>query len=367
MRAGVLCHQASVHHTLQHIVPLLQKCGVTLTALFAPEHGLWGTAQDQVPVGAAQHSTSLPVHSLYGDERAPRAEQLRDIDLLICDLQDVGSRYYTFIWTMALAMQACAMQRKKFVVLDRPNPLGGETLEGPVLDMNFASFVGLYPLPVRHGLTIGEIARWLNATFQLQADLEVIPMKGWRRAMAFEDTGLPWVPTSPNMPTVDTAFVYPGACLVEGTQLSEGRGTTRPFEIMGAPYIDPEAFAAALNHRDLPGVRFRACRFEPTFHKFAGESCGGAQWHVTDRKRFKPFLTGLAWIQTVHTLYPDAFAWRRPPYEYETEKMPIDILCGTDRIRPVLERGAALAALARSWQRELAAFDRDRAPFLLYN
>lgn len=367
MRAGVLCHQASVDRALNHVVPLLQKCGVTLTALFAPEHGLWGTAQDQIPVDSIQLSPALPVHSLYGHRRAPRPEDLSGMDVLICDLQDVGSRYYTFIWTMALAMQVCAMMKKKFIVLDRPNPLGGEILEGPVLDMNFASFVGLYPLPVRHGLTIGEIARWLNATFKIQADLEVIPMRGWRRAMAFDDTGLPWVLPSPNMPTVDTAFVYPGACLVEGTQLSEGRGTTRPFEIMGAPYIDPERFAAALNDRGLPGVHFRACRFEPTFHKFAGESCGGAQWHVTDRKRFKPFFTGLAWLQTARALYPDAFAWRPPPYEYETEKMPFDILCGTDQIRPVIEHNASLAALARSWRRELAAFERERAPFLLYN
>ena len=257
---------------------------------FGPEHGLWGTAQDQIPVLTDHDSIlNIPIFSLYGDHRAPAAEVLKNIDILVCDLQDVGSRYYTFVWTMALAMQACAKFGKKFIVLDRPNPINGVTLEGPLLDMNYASFVGLYPVPVRHGLTIGEMASWLNERFSIGADLQVIRMKGWKRRMYFGDTGLPWVLPSPNMPTVDTAVVYPGGCLIEGTNLSEGRGTTRPFEIVGAPYINPDQLAGLLNRDKLPGVTFRACRFEPTFHKFKEEPCGGIQIHVKDRQTLSAF------------------------------------------------------------------------------
>jgi uncharacterized protein YbbC (DUF1343 family) len=367
-RVGLICHQASVDSRLRHAVPLMLDKKVHLTALFGPEHGMWGTAQDQIELeGEKDAAITLPIYSLYGNHRHPSPESLQAIDILVCDLQDVGSRYYTFIWTMALAMQACAKQGKKFIVLDRPNPINGKTLEGPLLDPRFASFVGLYPVPVRHGMTIGEIALWLNEGFGMGADLEVIPMAGWKRAMSFEATGLPWVLPSPNMPTVETAWVYPGGCLIEGTQLSEGRGTTRPFELVGAPYIQPDTLASALNGAKLPGVVFRACRFEPTFHKFDKQLCGGVQVHVTDRVRFQPFFTYLAAIQYIRELYPRDFAWRNPPYEYETEKLPFDILCGTDRIRKALESGGSLRPLARSWDAELAAFDRQRKPFLLYN
>lgn len=231
-RVGLICHQASVDSRLRHAISLLLEKKLNLTTLFAPEHGLWGIAQDQIPITSVREG-AIPVHSLYGDDRYPREELLREIDVLICDLQDVGSRYYTFIWTMALALQACAKYGKKFAVLDRPNPIDGQNLEGPVLDPNFSSFVGLYPVPVRHGMTIGEIARWVNEGLGIDAELEVIPMSGWKRSMSFEQTGLPWVLPSPNMPTLDTAVVYPGGCLIEGTQLSEGRGTTRPFELLG--------------------------------------------------------------------------------------------------------------------------------------
>jgi uncharacterized protein YbbC (DUF1343 family) len=367
-RVGLVCHQASVDSQLRHAVSLLQSKNVQLTALFAPEHGLWGTAQDQVEVeGEKDSAISIPIFSLYGNHRHPSPESLRDIDVLVCDLQDVGSRYYTFIWTMALAMQACAKYGKKFVVLDRPNPINGVTLEGPVLDPTFASFVGLYPVPVRHGMTIGEIALWLNESFSIGADLEVISMAGWKRSMSFEDTGLPWVLPSPNMPTLETAWVYPGGCLIEGTQLSEGRGTTRPFELLGAPYIQPETLADAVNTAGLPGVVFRACRFEPTFHKYQGQSCGGVQVHVTDRKRFKPFFSYLVLIQFIRELYPKEFGWRPPPYEYETEKLPFDILCGTDQIRQSMERADSLRPLEQAWQEDLKAFARQRQPFLLYN
>lgn len=367
-RVGILSHQASVDARLRHIISLLHARMVRITALFAPEHGLWGTAQDQVPIDSQDEPTlKAPIFSLYGDRRAPAAEALAGIDVLVCDLQDVGSRYYTFIWTMALAMQACARHRKKFIVLDRPNPINGLQMEGPILDLHYASFVGLYPIPVRHGMTIGEIALWLNDRFDLGADLEVIRMRGWKRRMYFEETGLPWVLPSPNMPTVDTAVVYPGGCLIEGTNLSEGRGTTHPFEILGAPYVNPEQLAGLLNKDGLPGVTFRACRFEPTFHKFQGQSCGGIQLHVRDRTAFKPFSTALTLIQLCFDLYQPLFAWRNPPYEYEKEKLPFDILCGTDAIRKAIESGRPVRDLEKAWQSDVTAFAHERKPFLLYN
>ncbi len=367
-RVGILSHQASVDARLRHIMSLLHARQVQITALFGPEHGLWGTAQDQIPVLADHDSVlNVPIYSLYGDHRAPSPENLANIDVLVCDLQDVGSRYYTFVWTMALAMQMCAKLGKKFIVLDRPNPINGITLEGPVLDLNYASFVGLYPTPVRHGLTLGEMAQWLNARFEIEVDLEVIRMKGWNRRMYFEETGLPWILPSPNMPTVDTAVVYPGGCLIEGTNLSEGRGTTRPFEMIGAPFINPDQLAGLLNRDKLPGVGFRASRFEPTFHKFQGQACGGVQIHVTDRGAFEPFLTTLALIQRTYDLYNPSFAWRPPPYEYEVEKLPFDILCGTDAIRKVIENGIPVATLRKDWKADCALFARERKPFLLYN
>jgi uncharacterized protein YbbC (DUF1343 family) len=367
-RVGILCHQASVDSRLRHIVSLLKARQVTITALFAPEHGFWGTAQDQIPIAAQKNGAmNIPVFSLYGDHRAPTPTQLAHLDVLICDLQDVGSRYYTFIWTMALAMQGCAREGKMFMVVDRPNPINGVDLEGPLLDLRFASFVGLYALPVRHGMTIGEIALWMNDTYNLGVALEVVRMRDWQRAMAFEDTALPWVPPSPNMPTVDTAWVYPGGCLIEGTNLSEGRGTTRPFELIGAPYINPESLARLLNEQRLPGATFRACRFEPTFHKFKGEVCGGVQIHVRDRRTFKPFFSFVSLLRRIFDLYPRSFAWRQPPYEYEEKLLAIDILCGNGAVRGAIERGHSLVALEKSWQPGLAAFARERKPFLLYN
>ncbi len=367
-RIGILSHQASVDSRLRHIVSLLHAREVQIKALFAPEHGLWGSAQDQIPI-AAEHDSILnvPVYSLYGDHRAPRADQLAAVDILLCDLQDVGSRYYTFVWTMALAMQACAKYGKKFIILDRPNPVNGITLEGPILDLHYASFVGLYPVPVRHGLTIGEMAQWVNEGLGVGADLEVISMKGWRRSMFFDETGLPWVLPSPNMPTLETAIVYPGGCLIEGTNLSEGRGTTKPFEMIGAPYLAPEQLASLLNRDGLPGVTFRPCRFEPTFHKFQGESCGGLQIHVLDRRAYQPFLTYLTMLQRIYDLFSPSFAWRPPPYEYEKEKLPFDILCGTDTIRKAIEAGHPVKSLEKLWQSDCDAFAHERKPFLLYN
>lgn len=367
-RLGLLAHQASVDGQLRHAALRLAAVrGVRVVRLFAPEHGLWGAEQDHTPVRETRDPlTGLPVTSLYGAHRAPTAAALRGLDVLVVDLQDVGARYYTFTWTMALALRACAEAGVRAIVLDRPNPLGGTIVEGNIPDPAFASFVGLSPLPARHGLTIGELAGYLDAEHDLGCDLTVVPMRGWQRRMPWEDTGLPWVAPSPNMPTVDTARVYPGGCLVEGTNLSEGRGTTRPFEWVGAPYLGAHAYARALTRLRLRGVAFRPARFIPTFHKWAGRVCGGVQLHVTDRSRFKPFLTGLALVAAARILAPRAFAWRRPPYEFERRKLPFDILCGTDAIRRALERGQPLAALERSWTRPRARWERIRAPYLLY-
>jgi len=367
-RVGLLCHQASVTGQLEHATEVIRSIpGARLVALLAPEHGLRGAAQDQVQVGAGRdRATGLPVWSLYGKTRQPTRAVLRGLDLLVADLQDVGVRYYTFVWTLALTMEACARAGVRLLVLDRPNPLGGLVVEGNVLEARFASFVGLHPLPVRHGMTIGELAGYLNARRKIGARLAVVRMSGWRRAMRWEATGLPWVPPSPNMPTPDTARVYPGGCLIEGTNLSEGRGTTRPFEWIGAPFIEPERWAAALRTERLPGVRFRPCVFQPTFHKWKGRECGGVQLHVNDQARFKPYLTGLALIATARRLYPNAFAWRKPPYEFERKRLPIDLLLGSARVRRQLERGVPLSEIEASWRGELAAFRGARRKFLLY-
>jgi uncharacterized protein YbbC (DUF1343 family) len=368
-RFALVAHQASVDGDLDHALSLLRAAPrARLVSVMAPEHGLWGAPQDHAFIEAAVDPvTALPVHSLYGRRRIPTPDMLRGIDALVVDLQDVGARYYTFNWTMALAMKTCAAAGIRLIVLDRPNPLGGELTEGNIADPDFASFVGLYPLPVRHGMTMGELAGYFNAVHALGCDLTVVPMRGWRRRMLWEHTSLPWVAPSPNMPTPDTARVYPGGCLLEGTNLSEGRGTTRPFEWVGAPFLDAHAYAEALTSLRLPGVRFRPVRFQPTFHKWARRLCGGVQLHVTDVGRFRPYLTGLGLIAAARAVAPRHFAWRRPPYEFERRRWPIDILCGTDTIRIALERGRSPAALAAQWRRPLAAWRRARTRFLLYD
>ena len=368
-RVGLLAHPASVARDLIHAADVIRKMRrVRLTALFGPEHGLGGVVQDHVHVGAEyDRARRVPVYSLYGKRRlAPTPAMLRGIDVLVVDLQDVGARYYTYAWTTVLAMQVCAREGKPVIVLDRPNPLGGERLEGNDADPRFASFVGLYPLPIRHGLTIAELAAYHNETQQLGCDLTVVPMAGWRREMLWEDTELPWVAPSPNMPTPDTARVYPGGCLLEGTNLSEGRGTTRPFEWVGAPYLDGPKLAAALERRGLPGVRFRPITFEPMFQKWARRACHGVQVHVTDWDRFRSYAAYVALIAEARRQAPRGFRWKRPPYEYQWNKQPIDLIAGTDRIRRAIEAGTSLARLEASWRGELAAFARARRPYLLY-
>lgn len=369
-RAGLLVHPASVNRRLEHTVSILMKSKkISMRALFGPQHGIRGETQDNMIEweGFRDRETGLPVCSLYGRTRKPEKGMLKDIDVLVIDLQDVGSRYYTFIWTMELCMEACQELGKSVVILDRPNPLGGLNTEGPVLDGSFRSFVGQRPMPVRHGMTIAEIGLYLKNEYYQSLDLEILPMSGWERKDWFDETGLPWVMPSPNMPIPDTAIVYPGMCLLEGTNLSEGRGTTRPFEIFGAPYIKPDALVKRLNEYKLPGVIFRPLFFQPTFQKHEGKLCGGAQMHIISREKFKPFKTGVAVIMTARNLYPEDFKWKQPPYEYETEKMPIDILSGTDRLRKYMEKGVSLNRMEEWWEEQRLKFNRKiRRKYLIY-
>jgi uncharacterized protein YbbC (DUF1343 family) len=368
LRLGLIANPTAVTAGLVHAAEALHRArGVRLAALFGPEHGVRADAQDLVEVEDSRDPlTRLPVFSLYGKTRTPTAAMLAGLDALVFDVQDVGSRYYTFISTLLHALEACAEHGKALIVLDRPNPLGGDRLDGNVLDPEYRSFVGLHPLAVRHGLTVGELALLFRAERSLDVDVRVVRMRGWSRSMAFEETGLPWVLPSPNMPTVDTAFVYPGGCLVEGTNLSEGRGTTRPFELVGAPWLDPWALAGALTRERIPGAAFRPAFFTPTFQKHAGRPCGGVQVHVTDRAVFPAFLAYLLLIHHARAQAPPKFAWRDPPYEYEHLKRPIDILCGTAEVRRTIDAGLSPRRLVRGWRRELQAFGRRRAPYLLY-
>jgi uncharacterized protein YbbC (DUF1343 family) len=310
----------------------------------------------------------VPVYSLYSETREPTADMLRDVDILVIDLQDVGTRIYTYIYTMANCLVAARKHGVKVIVCDRPNPIGGRDVEGPMLEEGFQSFVGQFPIPMRHGLTIGELALLFNQHFGIGAKLEVVKMRGWTRGQYFDDTGLPWVLPSPNVPTVDTALVFPGCVLIEGTNVSEGRGTTKPFELVGAPWVDrqPEPFADGLNALGLPGVYFRPANFEPTFHKHANRGCGGCQIHVTDRAAFRPVAAGVAVIEAFRRASPEQFEWRAPPYEYEYVKPPIDILYGSAKMREGLESGTSAAELARSWEADVGHFLPIRENVLLY-
>lgn len=363
-RLGLIANPATVDSAMRHAADRLRETG-QLKALFGPEHGIAGHAQDHIEV-EDRSDAGIPVHSLYGATRIPTPQMLTGLDALVFDVQDIGSRYYTFIWTMAHAMQACARDGKEAIVLDRPNPIGGLRVEGNLIEESYVSFVGLYPIANRHGMTAGELAGLFNQEFGIGCNLTVVPMKGWVRSSWFDETGLPWVMPSPNMPTLDTATVYPGGCLFEGTNLSEGRGTTRPFELVGAPWVDARRLVTELEKENLPGVLMRPTSFEPAFHKFAGELCSGVQQHVIDRETYRPLRTGLAIIKALRRLWPNEFAWRDETYEYETEKLAIDVLAGNSRIREQIDADVPLADIEKGWQADLSRFEEIRARYLLY-
>lgn len=369
-RLGLLCNQASTFfngYRFIHTAHFIQETfSHQLTCIFTPQHGLFAEKQDNMVESPDGRWNGLPVFSLYGTHRQPTAEQLEHLDMLLIDLQDIGTRVYTFIWTMFLAMEACERQDKAFVVLDRPNPIGGNAVEGNTLQIEFRSFVGMDNIPMRHGMTIAELARMFQAKYFPNLELFVIPMEGWRRDMAFEDTGLAWVMPSPNMPSIETAFVYPGQVLLEGTNLSEGRGTTRPFEIFGAPYLNCAQLLKHVNTWKSLGFCLREQHFEPTFHKWAGQPCQGFQIHVTDRRTFKPYLTSLALVALIIQLHKTDFKWKSPPYEYEFKKLPADLIIGNQEIRKALEAGAGPTDLQPLWQNEEECFKEARRPFLLY-
>jgi len=352
-RVGVVCNHASVDRGFRHVIDRVAAAeGVTLAAIFGPQHGFRSDVQDNMVETPHRDDARrrVPIYSLYSETREPTAEMLRGIDVLLVDLQDIGARIYTYIYTMANCMRAAARHGVPVIVCDRPNPIGGTAVEGACLRPGWESFVGLFPIPMRHGMTIGELAQLFNKEFGIGASLDVIPMEGWTRSAYADSSGLPWVMPSPNMPTLDTAIVYPGTVLFEGTMLSEGRGTTRPFELVGAPWIDAERFAGDMNTLGLEGAYFRPAGFEPTFQKHAKQPCGGCQIHVTDREAFKPVKTGVALIERFRRFDPVRFEWRRPPYEYEHEKMPIDILAGSDALRQQIERGVPVEEIAASWR-----------------
>ena len=368
-RVGVVCNHASLDRGFVHIVDRLAAADhLTLAAIFGPQHGFRSDVQDNMieTPHASDPGRRVPIYSLYSETREPTAEMLSLIDVLVIDLQDVGVRIYTFIYTMANCLRAMARAGKPVIVTDRPNPIGGARVEGPTLEPGFESFVGQFRMPMRHGMTIAELARLFNEHHGINAALEVVPMQGWSRDMYWDATDLPWVMPSPNMPTLDTAIVYPGTVLYEGTMLSEGRGTTRPFELIGAPWLDGDQLAERMNKVGLKGVHFRGVNFEPTFQKHARVTCGGCQIHVTSREDFLPVKAGVSLLRECYGSAPDRFQWRDPPYEYEHDKMPIDILAGSPTLRQQIESQVPLADIVASWRPGVAEFEEIRRNYLLY-
>ncbi len=370
---ALVCNQASVATGWEHgLFPFCRAAATgkfEIVAAFGPQHGIWGHTQDNMIEweGYRDAKTGLNFYSLYGEHRKPTPEMLKGIDLLVIDLPDVGARYYTFIWTMALCLEACHELGTPVMILDRPNPIRGDIVGGTMLDPELSSFVGLHPIPTQHGLTIGELAQLLKARYFEGLELEVVTMDGWKRSMDYAQTGAPWVMPSPNMPTLDTAWVYPGMCLLEGTNVSEGRGTTRPFEMFGAPWVDGDAYCADMNQMNLPGVHFRPITFQPTFHKFAGAVCGGAFIHVTDRAAYQSTATGVAILHRLRQ-YPE-FQYKEPPYEYVWDRDPIDILLGQYWLRKAIDDQAPIQEILGKMAAESAGFHDDPLvrDSLLYN
>jgi len=368
-RIGLVCNQASVDHNFYHAADLFHaNPSINLTMLFGPQHGIRGDLQDNMieTDHAIDRQTGKPIYSLYSETREPTEAMLADVDVIVFDMQDVGCRIYTFNYTMANCMRAAKRFGKKVVVCDRPNPIGGLGVSGNVLDPEFASFVGQFPMPTRYGMTVAELALMFNDHFKIGCELEVVSLSGWTRDLWLDQTDTPWVMPSPNIPAVDSTVVFPGTVHFEGTQISEGRGTTRPFELIGAPYIIPEEYAARLNNFGFPGVYFRSCVFQPTFQKHAKLSCGGVQLHVTNREQFEPVVVGLAMVKTAFEMYPNEFRWKEPPYEYVYDRNPFDVIAGTDEVRKAFEAGASMKEIEESWREPLAEFKRVREQYLLY-
>jgi uncharacterized protein YbbC (DUF1343 family) len=369
LKIGLICNQASVNHNFQHASDLFSEHpGINLTALFGPQHGIRADVQDNMieTSHSIDESTKLPVYSLYSETRQPTKEMLANLDALVVDLQDVGCRVYTFIYTMANAMKACAKFNKKIFVLDRPNPLNGIKVEGNILEKGYESFVGQYPIPMRHALTIGEMAKLFNEEFGINCDLEVIEMDNWARENYYDETDAPWVIPSPNMPTVSTAVVFPGTVFFEGTQVSEGRGTTKPFEIIGAPYINSKELGDALNSLKLGGVIFQPISFLPSFQKHSNKNCNGVFIHVVNRELFEPVITGIAILKTIFDLHPNDFEWKIPPYEYVYDRNPFDVIAGTTKLRSRLESMTSLHEIKNEWQKDINKFSIIRNKYLLY-
>lgn len=373
LRVGLLAHAPSVDRQIRHVLDLMHASGLQLVALFGPEHGVTGAAQDMEVVEEAQADplTGARVHSLYGSDVGtlhPTVEMFDGLDVLVVDLQDVGARYYTYAATMGYAARTAAQAGVRVLVLDRPNPLGGreEDVEGPAVQEGWRSFVGAFDMAIRHGLTIGEYARYVRDLENLDVELEVVEMEGWRREMTFEETGLPWVLPSPNMPTMDAAWIYPGQCLLEGTNLSEGRGTTRPFELVGAPYLDGRTWAEAAAPHAGPGVFLRPTAIKPMFQKHAGKTCGALQVHVTDRAAVRSVRLTCALMAAARALAPDDFAWRTERYEYVSDRLAIDLLFGSDRPRAMLEEGASAEEVVATFAEDEAAFRERRRDALIY-
>lgn len=362
-RVGIITNHTAYDSDGRYIVEVFRAMpGVTVTALFSPEHGLWGTEQAGILTDGQLHPVyKVPIHSLYGKTRKPTPEMLRDIDILVFDIQDIGARFYTYIYTMSLAMEAAAENGKHFVVLDRPNPISGRYVSGTILEPELASFVGLFPIPVRHGMTVGELAQMFNEQAWLadgvKANLSVVPMKEWRRRMWYDETGLRFIKPSPNMPDLETAAIYPGLCLLEGTNISEARGTSMPFRQFGAPWIDSRRLAERLNKLSLPAMRFEPAQFTPTSSKYKGQSCEGVRIIIKDRSRLKPFYSGVLIVNEIRRMYPSKFEWKIGHF---------DRLCGTSKVRQAISNGTSMKELSAGWQAELQSFQRIRKKYLIY-
>lgn len=369
-RIGILCHAPSITKDFSHITDIFfQRSDCMLSAIFGPQHGIHGQTQDNMIEWRSQRHPfyKIPLYSLYGEHRKPAPEMLKDIDVLLIDLQDVGARLYTYIWTVKLCIEACSEAGIPVWLLDRPNPIGSLPFDGPVLKKEYFTFVGGASIPLCHRMTIGEMALWIKEKYYPRCDLNIVWMKNWRRSSLFSETGLPWVLPSPNMPTIQTAIVYPGTVLIEALNLSEGRGTTIPFELFGAPFIDAEKLKKNLDERNIEGCAFRIHNFIPTFHKFCGELCNGLQIHVTDINIFKPVGTALEIFDAIiETSAPDSLKFNLPPYEYEYSLMPFDILSGDSGMRETLLNRKNVRIEKERWSHEIEEFRNEFRHFAVY-